>query len=420
MRRRKKKKRLAATLSGATFHDVYYLTGEVLGEGSYGRVETCINTFTDLECAVKIISKQHWGFSRSKVLKEVELYYLCRGQADIIQLVEYFEEPDRFYLVFEKAYGGPLLNQIQSRVHFNEEEAVAIIRSLATALKFLHDRGIAHRDLKPENILCLERHSPRQIKLCDFDLCSSVNQTMSTPLLQSPVGSAEYMAPEVVNAFIDDDDVDAAMDEDDDDELTYDKKCDLWSLGIIAYILLCGYLPFTGRCGRDCGWDKGAECAECQRQLFDAIRAGQLIFPAHPWQGVSADAKDLIRRLLVRDAAQRLDAAGVLEHPWVTGGGSARHRLDTPSALRRQQSVKEFSDFATNALAIKRNVDEDTNIVGGMRRCATSQDLQRHLAVPTAPRQQPWRKTSAHAQFVSNHVARKTSLMRLNNDRCEV
>ncbi len=355
-RRKKKKKKLGESLSCTTFKDVYYLTGEILGEGSYGRVETCINMYTDMEYAVKIISKNNWCFSRSKVLKEVELYYLCRGQQEIIQLIEYFEEPDFFYLIFEKAYGGPLLNQIQSRVHFTEEEAVSIVRDLAKALKFLHDRGIAHRDLKPENILCIEKNSPRTIKLCDFDLCSSVHQTMSTPLLQSPVGSAEYMAPEVVNAF---NSLDLYEDDDQEyeDELTYDKKCDLWSLGIIAYILLCGYLPFTGRCGRDCGWDRGGECPHCQRSLFLAIRSGQLVFPEHPWSGVSSDAKDLISHLLVRDASRRLDAAGVLAHPWIAGGGSSHNRLETPSVLRRQASVKEFSEFTTNALAIKRNFE---------------------------------------------------------------
>merc|ERR1719422_1533280 len=102
MRRRKKKKRSTKPLMGATFSDLYKLTGETLGEGSYGRVETCKNVFTSIEYAVKIIEKRPGSFNRTKVLKEIEIYHLCRGQKNIIQLIEFFEEDDYFYLIFEK------------------------------------------------------------------------------------------------------------------------------------------------------------------------------------------------------------------------------------------------------------------------------------------------------------------------------
>jgi MAP kinase interacting serine/threonine kinase len=337
-RRRRKKKRLCESLSTARFKDIYYLTGDVLGEGSYGRVETCINMLYDTEYAVKLINKSDWCFSRAKVLKEVEIYYLCQGQQHIIQLIEYFEEEDYFYLVFEKMNGGPLLDQIQRRVKFTEEEAVKIIRDLASALKFLHQRGIAHRDLKPENVLCVSAESPWPIKLCDFDLCSGVHQSLTTPLLQSPVGSAEYMAPEVVNAFHS-----TPYDrDDDDDDFSYDKRCDLWSLGVLAYVLLCGYLPFAAATCEDvdCGWETGeAECAACQKSLFRSICSGELVFPdSHSWASVSYEAKDLISRLLVRAASQRLEAEAVLEHPWIVGGGSSA-AVETPSVLRRQTST---------------------------------------------------------------------------------
>jgi len=379
-RRRKKKKRLCGSLSVTQFSDVYRLTGTTLGQGSYGKVEECENIVTKAKLAVKIISKNNVTFSRAKMLKEIELYFLCQGVPEIIQLIEYFEESEYFYLVFEKAKGGPLLNQITRRVHFGEREAASIIRDLAAALSHLHSRGIAHRDVKPENVLCYNDGDMDgdflPVKLCDFDLCSSVHESITTPKLQSPVGSVEYMAPEVVEAFSVDLDFFGyelqpnTFDDDEDVELTYDKRCDLWSLGIIAYILLCGYLPFSGRCGKDCGWeDRGEECFECQHQLFQSIKSGNLVFPEEHWSGVSEEAKDLITKLLVRDASQRLDASSILNHPWIIGltseekskeeqgSGKTSTDLETPQVLRKKSKQEKifYSAFSSNALAIKRN-----------------------------------------------------------------
>jgi len=379
-RRRKKKKRLCGSLSVTQFSDVYRLTGTTLGQGSYGKVEECENIITKAKLAVKIISKANITFSRAKMLKEIELYFLCQGVPEIIQLIEYFEESEYFYLVFEKAKGGPLLNQIQRRVHFGELEAASIIRDLAAALSHLHSRGIAHRDVKPENVLCYNDGEKDgdflPVKLCDFDLCSSVYESITTPKLQSPVGSVEYMAPEVVEAFSVDLDFFGyelqpnTFDDEEDVELVYDKRCDLWSLGIIAYILLCGYLPFSGRCGKDCGWeDRGEECFECQRQLFESIKSGNLTFPEQHWSGVSEGAKDLITKLLVRDASQRLNASSILNHPWIikltnaektnedNGSNSISTDLETPQVLRKKSRQEKifYSAFSSNALAIKRN-----------------------------------------------------------------
>ena len=170
-----------------------------------------------------------------------------------------------------KVCGGQLLEHIQQRRFFTEREAAAIIADVASALEFLHSKGIAHRDLKPENVLCMYEDRTTPVKLCDFDLGSGIKfhsggGSETTPLLFTPVGSAEFMAPEVVEAFI----------EDSDEDLMYDKRCDLWSLGVMVYILLCGYPPFSGSCGQRCGWDEGGFCDECQRSLFDSIKVGTL------------------------------------------------------------------------------------------------------------------------------------------------
>ena len=160
---------------------MYTLKNEELGHGSYGRVETCVNNYTGVEYAVKIIQKDCWAFQRQKMLKEIELYYLCQGHDSIIQLIEYFEEQDQFYLIFEKAQGGHLLKQINQKIRFSETHAAKIIAKLAKALKYLHSKGIAHRDLKPENVLCMEDGEAGEvassIRLCDFDLCSNIHPT---------------------------------------------------------------------------------------------------------------------------------------------------------------------------------------------------------------------------------------------------
>jgi MAP kinase interacting serine/threonine kinase len=126
------------------------------------------------------------------VFKEVETFHHCHGHPNIIQLIEFFEEEERFYLVFEKVNGGPLLNRIQEYVHFTEKEASQIIKDLASALNFLHKKGIAHRDLKPENILCVSSEELCPVKICDFDLGSGIKFNAD---LSSPVTTPQLLTP---------------------------------------------------------------------------------------------------------------------------------------------------------------------------------------------------------------------------------
>lgn len=356
--RRRKKKKTNSSVVATAFQDLYQMTGEILGQGAYASVRTCRNIWTDQEFAVKIIDKVP-GHSRQRVFKEIDTFYHCRGHKNIIQLIEYFEEPDRFYLVFEKINGGQLLDHIQNRVKFTEKEASYVIRDLASALQFLHKKGIAHRDLKPENVLCEYEDQLCPVKLCDFDLGSGIKfnsqsqfgSPISTPALLTPVGSAEFMAPEVVEAFMDDSERD----------LAYDKRCDLWSLGIIMYILLSGYPPFSGNCGIKCGWNQGEPCNACQELLFHSIQDGHFDFPHTEWRDISGEAKDLISKLLVKDARQRLSAEMVLSHPWVKYGGPSKV-LVTPQNIKRNNSARELSAFAESAMAVNRVVLQHMSI----------------------------------------------------------
>ncbi|XP_058493710.1 MAP kinase-interacting serine/threonine-protein kinase 1 [Solea solea] len=347
--KRKKKKRTRATDSSTgSFDDLYKLTDEVLGQGAYAKVQGCIGLQNGQEFAVKIIEKSA-GHSRSRVFREVETLYQCQGNKNILELIQFFEDSSCFYLVFEKLRGGSILTHIQNRKHFDELEASKVVRDIAQALDFLHTKGIAHRDLKLENILCEYKDQVSPVKICDFDLGSGVKLSsactpITTPELTTPCGSAEYMAPEVVEVFTD-------------EASFYDKRCDLWSLGVILYILLSGSPPFTGHCGTDCGWDRGETCRTCQRNLFESIQQGKYEFPDKDWSHITAGAKDLISKLLVRDATLRLSAAQVLKHPWVQGNAPERG-LPTPHVLQRNSSTKDLTQFAADAIAFNRQLSQ--------------------------------------------------------------
>uniref|UniRef100_A0A4W3GPF8 non-specific serine/threonine protein kinase n=1 Tax=Callorhinchus milii TaxID=7868 RepID=A0A4W3GPF8_CALMI len=326
----------------------YPLTDECLGEGAYAKVRSSVHLHSGKEYAVKVIEKKI-DLSRSRVFREVETLYQCQGNQNILELVEFFEDEAQFYLVFEKMRGGSILTHIQRQKHFNEKEASIVVKDIASALDFLHTKGIAHRDLKPENILCEFAEQISPVKICDFDLGSGVKLSsactpITTPELTTPCGSAEYMAPEVVEIFTE-------------EASFYDKRCDLWSLGVILYIMLSGYPPFVGNCGSSCGWDRGEACRACQNMLFESIQEGKYEFPEKDWACISDGAKDLICKLLVRDAKYRLSAAQVLEHPWVQGNAPER-RLPTPQILQRNGSTKDLTQFAAEAIAFNRQLSQ--------------------------------------------------------------
>ncbi|KFV62345.1 MAP kinase-interacting serine/threonine-protein kinase 2, partial [Dryobates pubescens] len=356
-KRNKKKKRCRATDSfSGRFEDVYQLQEEVLGEGAHARVQSCVNLITNKEYAVK---GAQLG-ARSPSPSPLERSWGTPGC--VVSITENptsavpfptLGDPSWLGLWAEGTGGGSILTHIHRRRHFNELEASVVVQDIASALHFLHNKGIAHRDLKPENILCESPDQVSPVKICDFDLGSGIKlngdcSPISTPELLTPCGSAEYMAPEVVEAF-------------NEEASIYDKRCDLWSLGVILYIMLSGYPPFVGHCGSDCGWDRGEACHTCQNMLFESIQEGKYEFPDKDWAHISFGAKDLISKLLVRDAKKRLSAAQVLEHPWVQGC-APDNTLPTPIILQRNSSAKELTCFAAEAIAVNRQLtrrDED-------------------------------------------------------------
>ncbi|CAG2234332.1 MKNK [Mytilus edulis] len=337
--RNKKKKRRAADNSVKKFEDLYTATGEILGNGACAAVKTYKKNTTNKEYAVKVIEKD-FTRSRNKVFKEIEIFSICQGQDNILQLFEYFEEEDRFYLVFEKMKGGTLLANIERRGHLCEREAALVVKQIAIALNFLHQKGIAHRDLKPDNILCERTDEVVPIRICDFDLASGVpgSQTednCTTPELLTPVGSVEYMAPEVVDAWVG-------------ESFSYDKKC------ILCYVVILHSMDnvVVTVAGKEV-----KPVSHVKRPCSLEFRMACLNSLTMNGGDVSNDVKDLIQKLLVREPRKRLTALEVLQHPWITCP-AAPTPLATPGILTRNNSTKDLECFAGEAVSINRMMQQ--------------------------------------------------------------
>lgn len=203
---------------------------------------------------------------------------------NIIKLYDVFEGNRHLHLVTELCTGGELFDRIIARGHYSEADAAVLVRKICDAVKHCHDRDICHRDLKPENFLFETPAEDAELKVIDFGL-SRMDDGLSAGVMTTRVGTPYYIAPEVLGRH-------------------YDKSCDLWSIGVITYILLCGYPPFYG---------------DTDPEIFASVRAGRYDFDSPEWTNVSAEAKDLISRLLLLDASKRLTADEALRHPWLSG-----------------------------------------------------------------------------------------------------
>jgi MAP kinase interacting serine/threonine kinase len=367
---KKKKKKRSKPMTPNEFKYRYELVDVVLGEGSFATVNECKGLLQG-RClngwmrevgktyAVKVIRKfpdatmQEREDRRDQVLRETELLMLGQNHPHILQLLDQYETEFDHKLVFEKVEGGELFAHIQERRTFTEREASEVTSDMASALSFLHGKGIVHRDLKPQNILCVRTDQASPCKICDFNLgysASSNNpnsledrESMS-PTITAPVGTPEFMSPEVVATIY-------GM-----GESTYDKRTDVWSLGVILYIMLSGQPPFAGDCGYDCGWKRGESCDMCQDMLEDEISDGFIEIEAPPWDRVSGAAKDLVCRMLVPED-RRLPADQILQHPWIKQKAPATP-LDTPLILRRTSTMELLEDFVSDANATHRTIDE--------------------------------------------------------------
>ncbi|KAJ3188308.1 calcium calmodulin-dependent protein kinase type 1G [Gaertneriomyces sp. JEL0708] len=314
-----------------------YQLGRLLGEGAFSKVHLCGNRRTGDRYAVKIIDKSKCKGKESMIETEVKILKQVQHE-NIIQLFEMYETTDRLYLVMELVTGGELFDDIVSRGKYSEVDASRIVHKILLALEYLHTMGIVHRDLKPENLLLSDRTKNAKIMISDFGLSKIFNDD---EVMQTACGTPGYVAPEVLK------------------RQGYGKEVDLWSLGVITYILLCGYPPFYSK---------------NHNELFKQIAAGKYEF-GHPWwDPISTIAKDFIRKLLVVNAKERYTATEALQHAFIVmncGPYIPRAAADADPAVLEKQASNIAASVTSNLLKTRSSMSSmkilgNTNPAGGV------------------------------------------------------
>lgn len=243
-----------------------------IGHGHYGIVRKCMDRETKEWYAIKSILKSK--VNKVEILKrEIEILAEV-DHKNIIKLIEVHEDLKYIHLITELCTGGELFDRIIAKSqtpegHYSEKDAANLVASILSAIAYCHERQIVHRDLKPENFLFVSQDENAPIKIIDFGL--SRHEATGQGIMRTKVGTPYYVAPEVLRK-------------------EYTKMCDIWSIGVITYILLCGYPPFYG---------------DSDNQIFDSVKAGRFDFPSPEWDTISDSAKDFVCSLLKLDPSKR-------------------------------------------------------------------------------------------------------------------
>ena len=292
-----------------TFKD-YYRLGKQLGEGAFSNVYVATLRSGDAKkVAVKVIRKKHLPVEEYENLT-LEVGIMKKlSHPNIVKLVDYFDEAKAVFIVTELCEGGELLDRIIDLQHYTEADASKVIYTVAGALEYCHKNGIVHRDLKPENILLPDKSEHGVVKIADFGFA----KFFTANGLHTSCGSPSYVAPEILS------------------KKGYGSAVDMWSVGVILYILLSGVPPF---------W------SESQAAMFQMILKGKYTMQEEIWESVSKEAKDLLSKLLVVDSERRLSATEVLAHPWVLkknlGSLSTRSLTAGLSQLKKQHAREKL------------------------------------------------------------------------------
>ncbi|XP_057516081.1 calcium-dependent protein kinase 29 isoform X1 [Amaranthus tricolor] len=301
-----------------------YLLDKELGRGQFGITYLCTERSTGLKYACKSISRMKLQHRKDieGVRREILIMQHLSGQPNIVEFKGAYEDRNNLYVVMEICLGGELFDRIVGKGGFSEKEAAHVFKQIVNVVHVCHFMGVMHRDLKPENFLLLTKQPDSPLKITDFGLSVFIEEGK---IYKELVGSAYYVAPEVL-------------------ERRYGKEIDVWSAGVILYILLSGVPPF---------WD------ETETGIFAQIRKGKLDLESQPWPSISAGAKDLIAKMLERDPTTRITASQALEHPWLRENEASDKPIDSVVLFRMKQfrAMNKLKKLALKVMA--KNIDEE-------------------------------------------------------------
>jgi calcium-dependent protein kinase len=319
-----------------SFHSIEdsYMIDKVLGSGAYGVVCKAVHKKTGELRAIKFISRKKVKTqTESELLSEIDILKHL-DHPNIMKIFEFSANVKGYYIVSEYLPGGELFDVIAKRKQFSEVDAASIMRQLIGAISYCHSKHVMHRDLKPENILIDAIEGDMiYVKIVDFGnaLFCPPNKAIS-----EKVGSIYYVAPEILNGH-------------------HTYKCDVWSLGVIMYILLSGRVPFNG---------------SSEKKIFKDILKGSFSFPSPLWDRISKEAKDLITKMLTYNPDKRIAAAEAYNHPWfkicelpAVDPIQAKEILQNLKGLNRQTKLQKAAMmFIVTQLMTKEERDQLTDV----------------------------------------------------------
>nr|CAB3263641.1 MAP kinase-activated protein kinase 5-like [Phallusia mammillata] len=321
-----------------------------LGTGISGPVRVATKRNTGEKFAIKVV------VDRPKAQQEVQMHWNCSGHPHVVTLYEVFrndlqfpgesESQSRLLLVLELMDGGELFFRISKQHGFTERHAAGTTMQIAMAVQHLHGKNIAHRDLKPENLLYKSSSENSPIKLCDFGFAKLDKGDLMTPQF-----TPYYVSPQVLEAQRRHRRERTSMNTN--VPYTYDKSCDMWSLGVIIYILMCGYPPFYS--------EHPSSRRAIDRSMRRKIMNGTYNFPEREWARVSDRAKDVVRRLLCVDPHERMSIEELVQHSWLTEEAPDT-LLQSPMYMANKTNLEEVAALHESHLRTMRIMERPIDL----------------------------------------------------------